>query len=219
MNKSINKFKFKYATIFLTLVLAALSKLIKLSFVIGSQRMFFSGINVMAPIAGFFGGFMGSILCLFFSFLFSSKSALLLAHTGLPNFLAGLYWRCESRVVKLVLPLACMGLFWQQTWGSLAAGYAVLWFIPVFTTLLNLNSLFAKSLSATFIAHAVGSVLWLYFGNITNTVWFALIPVALLERVCLAILMVGMYKLVQAILSYKFSFKLAFKKFITGLTV
>lgn len=209
-----NKLKFKYAAIFLTLALAALSKLIKLSFVVGSQRIFFSGINVMAPLAGFFGGFMGSVLCLLFSLLFSSKSAILLAHTGLPNFLAGLYWRCESKIIKLILPFVCMALFWQQTWGSLAAGYAFLWFIPVVVTVLNLNSLFAKSLGATFVAHAVGSILWLYFGNITNTVWFTLIPVALFERICLAILMVGMYKSVQAILSYQFNFKSTFKKIL-----
>jgi len=127
---------------------------------------------------------------------------LLLASNGLPNFLAGLYWRSESKIFKLLMPISCMALFWLQTWGSLAATYALLWLIPVCFALVKTNNIWFKALASTLVAHGVGSVIWLYFANLTNLQWFALIPVAICERVALAILMGLAYQLVNYLVFY-----------------
>ncbi len=37
-------------------------------------------------------------------------------------------------------------------------------------------------LASTFIAHSVGSVLWLYTGTMSAAVWMSLIPVVAIER-------------------------------------
>lgn len=200
MNLNLSKFKLNYSAKLLGLSLAALSKFVAFSWVIGSVSTFFSAINVTGPLLVVFGGLPGGLLYLCFNWLVGFKVSWLFAHTGLPNLVAGLYWNANSKLIKLGLPVLGMGLFWYQTWGTTAAWYATLWFIPVLITCFNFNNLFTKALGATWMAHATGSVLWLYFGNINASVWVSIMPVALVERFCLAILMAGAYQFMQVIL-------------------
>lgn len=189
--------------ILLTLSLALLSKFVAFSWVIGSVSAFFSAINVMGPLVVVFGGLPGGLIYLALNFCFKTKTIFLLASTGVPNLLAGWYWRLNSKLIKILLPCLSMGLFWYQTWGTLAAWYAALWFIPVLIAVFNFNNLFAKSLAATWMAHAVGSILWLYFGNISAQSWLYIMPIAILERTCLAVLMAIMYQAVKTMSKYK----------------
>jgi len=200
MNLNLIKFKLNYPAILLTLSLALLSKFVAFSWVIGSISSFFSAINVTGPLVVVFAGLPGGLIYLFFNLLFGIKKTILFTQTGLPSLFAGLYWQADSRLIKLLLPIFGMSLFWYQTWGTLAAWYAVLWLIPVLIELFGFNNLFSKALGATWIAHATGSILWLYFGKITS-VWVNIIPVALVERFCLAILMTGAYQLIKFILN------------------
>jgi len=187
----------------LTLSLAVMSKFVAFSWVIGSVKTFFSAISVTGPLVVVFGGLPGGLLYLFLNLLCSVKKTLLFTQTGLPNLLAGCYWKGNSKFIKLALPIFAMAVFWYSTWGTSAAWYATLWLIPVLIELCGFNNLFSKALGATWIAHATGSILWLYFGKITADQWVLIMPIALIERFCLAILMVGMYKLIQAVCGYK----------------
>ena len=197
MNNNDNKFKYKIPELVLTLSLAALSKLVAISFVVGSIRTFFSAVNVMGPLTVVFGGLPGGAFFLLLNVALGAKITFLLAGTGLPNFLAGCYWRSESKLFKMAVPLTCMALFWTKTWGTIAAPYALLWLVSIIIALLEIENILGKALGATFVAHAVGSVIWLYFAQVTNVQWFALWPIALGERILLASLMVAAYYFIQ----------------------
>lgn len=199
MNSNSNKFKLNYPQICFTVGLALVSKLVAFSWLIGSTRAFFSAINITGPLTVIFGGLPGGLLLVVLNLLFACKSAILLAHTGLPNLIAGLYWKTNSALFKLILPSLCMSLFWYQTWGHLAMVYASLWLVPALIALFGFENIFSKALAATFIAHAIGTNLWLYFGHVPMEQWVLIMPIALLERLCLAVLMTGAYHSLSAI--------------------
>lgn len=196
-----NRFKFNNLNLVCILSLIGLFKLIKFSFLVGSVRAFFSLTNVSGPLTVVFGGFLGGLLGLFLNYAFQAKSASLLAvflsGSGIPNLLAGLYWRAHSNWVKIGVPSLCMLLFWYQTWGTIAMTYALIWLIPILISYFKIEHLYFKSLAATLIAHSVGSVIWVYGANLSHEQWFALIPLALSERLFLAILMGATYSLVR----------------------
>jgi hypothetical protein len=47
--------------------------------------------------------------------------------------------------------------------------------------------MFTHALTATFIAHAVGSTIWIYSQPTTPAFWLALIPIVALERLIYAV--------------------------------
>jgi len=55
------------------------------------------------------------------------------------------------------------------------------------------KSIFLHSLTSTLIAHAVGSVIWIYTTPMTPAFWYALIPIVAVERLVMAIGMTTMY--------------------------
>jgi hypothetical protein len=69
--------------------------------------------------------------------------------------------------------------------GAQAWYYSLYWLIPVAASLLPEN-LLLRSLGATFTAHAVGGVIWLYTLPSTPGFWTALIPVVAFERIVFA---------------------------------
>lgn len=86
----------------------------------------------------------------------------------------------------LVVPVAGMLLFWMHPVGAQAWFYALLWLIPIAATFLSGNLLF-RSLGATFQAHVIGSVAYLYFASSFGPeYWAALIPLVLVERLTYA---------------------------------
>ena len=192
-----------YASIF------KLSGLVKVSFLVGSQMAFFSGVNCVLPLAGAFGGLFGAGLLflvrqLLHLFFFKTVSLSFLA-LCIPGFCASLYWssgkngsleeRMFSVVVRLLLPLACMVLFAVHPVGGQAFVYALYWLIPIILYFVPHQSLFLTALGSTFIAHAVGSVIWCYTVPMTATMWIGLIPVVALERMLFALGMVMAYRL------------------------
>lgn len=201
MNNNNNKPQFNNLNLVWICALVWASKLVKFSFIVGSIRAFFSLVNVSGPLAVVFSGWSGGLLGLFLTYALQAKSNFLLSSlltsSGIPNLLAGLYWRASANWFKIGLPSLCMCLFWYQTWGTIAMAYALLWLIPILITLFKIEQIYLKALAATFIAHSVGSVVWVYAAHLTPEQWWALIPVALCERVFLAILMGLVYNLGQ----------------------
>src|SRR5216684_1589321 len=76
-------------------------------------------------------------------------------------FSATLYWATNHYTIRLLLPIACMGLFVIHPIGAQAFVYSLYWLIPVILYFIPQRSLFLQALGSTFIAHAVGSVIWL----------------------------------------------------------
>ncbi len=189
-----------------------LTSLCKLSFIMGSRHAFFSASNILFPVSGLFLGVSGS--CLWFAMsliirlLYGGSFYLHLVY-GVPGFCASLYMASPHKLIRLVLPLVCIILFIAHPIGFYAAPYALYWLIPLI--LYKKRSLFANALGATFTAHAVGSVFWLYLNPLPVAYWWGLIPIVALERVCFAsgavVLYAGCMKTVRMVFTIKKSAK------------
>ena len=174
--------------------IAKISGLMKISFVVGSQIVWFSASNSVLPLAGAFGGVMGSGLVFLIRQLihlicFKTVSLSFLAFC-VPGLCASLYWATHHYAIRLLLPIACIGLFIIHPVGSQAFIYSLYWLIPAALYFIPKKSLFLQALGSTFIAHAVGSVIWLYTVPMAATAWIALMPIVFFERLAFALGMV-----------------------------
>jgi hypothetical protein len=176
-----------------------LSSILKISFLVGSYAVWFSGASILAPLAGTFGGIMGATLVciarMALHFLFFKSLSLSFLALCIPGFCASLYWTTSSSIVRLYLPLACMGLFIAHPVGNQAFVYSLYWLIPVALYFIPKKSLYLQALGSTFVAHAVGSVIWLYTVPMTSAMWLGLIPLVACERFVFALGMVCTYKI------------------------
>lgn len=174
----------------------------KFSFIVGSSMAFFSAANCVIPVAGAFCGVVGSIMVFAIRFFIRAALGTLTAPfvlQGIPSLGASLYWSVKSRLFKVAIPLMCMALFWVHPVGMQAAAYACYWFIPVIITLRGFESVFANAFASTFVAHAIGSVIWLYSTSLAPEVWLALIPVVAVERLLFASGMVVTHAIITAV--------------------
>lgn len=95
---------------------------------------------------------------------------------------------------EVAVPLLCIILF--SVGPNTYMPYSFYWVIPpVFyglSLLVNNSTLrmMIAALSCTFIAHAVGSVMWMLQVPMTEAAWHALIPVVIVERMRIAAVMV-----------------------------
>jgi hypothetical protein len=199
--------------------LLSLSSLAKFSFVIGSWHMFFSAINCVGPLAGSFLGVSGSLM------VYGLRTVLRLVTVGLagsqllsgvPTLCASLYLGSSHWAVRCALPIICMALFWLHPVGFAAAPYALYWLIPVVVFFSKSNQFFANALGSTFVAHAVGSVIWLYTVPMTSAAWLALIPVVAVERLLFATGMVIAHGVIQKMGNFKPFFRLSFDRLRTS---
>lgn len=198
-----------------------LSGLFKISFLVGSQMIWFSGINAILPLSGAFGGIFGAGLVflvrqLIHLFYFKTISLSFLAFC-IPGFCASLYWSQPSPrlwrasltlefflelFIRLLLPILCMILFVIHPIGSQAAVYSLYWLIPVALYFVPRKSLFLTALGSTFVAHAVGSVIWCYTVAMTPAMWMGLLPIVALERLLFALAMVAGHSLISSVFKH-----------------
>ena len=180
-----------------------LAGLIKVSFLVGSQMIWFSASNSVLPLSGAFGGVMGSGLVFLIRqllhFIFFKTVSLSFLAFCVPGLCASLYWATHHYAVRLLLPIACMGLFIIHPVGAQAFLYSLYWLIPVVLYFIPQRSLFLQALGSTFVAHAVGSVIWLYTVPMTAGMWIALIPIVLFERIAFALGMVIAHRMLSFI--------------------
>ena len=156
---------------------------------------------MLAPITGAWLSLTGTLAALALAKLsvFALSGTLPLVTTGIPTVAATLYWHAShtnkkvfSFILAVIIPGLCIGLF------SAHAGpgwpYALYWLIPISLHLFTRNTILTRALISTFIAHALGSLIWSYTMPIHGTEWIALIPVVAVERMTMATGMVLAYK-------------------------
>lgn len=193
----LNKHISKVVHTFFSYLLLELSSCIKFSYIVGSKQLFFSGINCTGPLAGHFKSLGALILVIVRKRLFCKSQVLNLAYTSgnglfnplvyhIPTFIASAYWFSSSKFIRLILPLLCMMLFLLHPIGYEAFVYSWFWFIPVIVHLLPYRTPFLEALGTTFLAHALGSVLRLYYMPMPAEYWIGLIPVVIIERLLFA---------------------------------
>lgn len=178
--------KLSKSLIFLALALGAST--VSLSYAWGSYKFFFSAMNMILPTAGSLLGLGTALPVLITYFLIKKSIGFAMITAGFPTIFAAANWSAKNTMMRvalqLVLPVACMMLFALHPVGGQAVAYASFWFIPMILFFINRTrySVFSLALSSTFIAHAVGSVMWLYVVPMTPEQWLALMPVVVVER-------------------------------------
>lgn len=169
---------------------------VKSSYIVGSFCKFFSIRNSIIPLAGAFGGMGGGMfLCLLRLLVSGSFKSLSLSTLALyvPGLFGGFYWAVRSPLMRAGVPLVCMVLFCSHPVGSQAWGYSLFWLIPLLLNSVRHNSIVLESFGSTYTVHAVGSIMWLYANPMAPAVWWALIPVVLVERTFFAFTMTAFY--------------------------
>ena len=91
----------------------------------------------------------------------------------------------KKRSVNMIIPIVAIVIFNLHPIGRSAWQYSLLWLIPVFTHFFRKN-LYLRSLGATFTAHSVGGVIWIWAFGLNREMWLALIPQSLMERALMA---------------------------------
>jgi hypothetical protein len=120
---------------------------------------------------------------------------------GVPTLCASVYLATTHWAIRCALPLACMALFWLHPVGYAAGIYALYWLIPVAVFFVQSPNLFLNALGSTFVAHAVGSVIWLYTVPMESGAWLALIPIVAVERLLCATGMVIAHHVIRAMVN------------------
>jgi len=186
--------KLLFAIVFGLVSLVALN--INVSYIQGSQNKSFKLFQLVAPTAG---AFLGPVLGTLAAFvaevldaLFNSKELTFSSFLFMFPVLGAVYYfsayaksRATNDILTTVIPLMAITAFVLHPVGSAAAIYSAFWLIPLIVKLLPEN-VFLRSLGATFTAHAIGSVFWIYLFATTPSFWFALIPLVMLERLTFA---------------------------------
>jgi len=181
---------------------AVCSRLFKISFIVGSKTAFFSASHCIAPLAGWYTGFQGCLIAFFVKICQTIATTttyttpLMVSAYHIPTLCASLYfativqssdvprWR---RLLMAAIPLCCFFLFIFHPVGAQARSYTWLWCIPLLSALIPHTIFFIHALASTCIAHAVGSIIWIYLiGPADSAAWLALIPVAAVERLFFA---------------------------------
>lgn len=188
--------KSDYLKTVLVLICSKLLSLLKLSSVVGSHGILFSASNLCLPLVGLFGRTSGATvtwaLLLGLRLMAGAFSVATLAFY-LPGYAAALYLATPNRLLRFGIPAFCMVLFLLHPVGFQAAIYSFYWIIPMLVGTGLFRSFYVTALGATFTAHAVGSVIWLYTVPMAAEEWLALIPLVAIERITFAAGMVALY--------------------------
>ncbi len=175
------------------ILLVAVADNINFSRLYGANNQFFTVFQFFGPaIGGFLGAGLSAVVVLSaeaFSFVFNGKELNLLNILRLaPMLFAASYFALYQNKAKIsvLAPIACMGLFLIHPIGAQAWQYSLFWLIPAIAFLLPQN-LLLRSYGATFSAHAIGGIIWIYSIPSTPEFWMALIPVVIFERTVFAL--------------------------------
>ncbi len=167
-----------------------LSSLFKVNLIWGSKAAFFSAFNLVGPLSGACGNFtfisiIFGLLTIIKAFFTGAIHNSLLAY-HIPTMFASAYWRSAAWILRCGVPLLCMALFIIHPVGNQAFFYTSYWLIPIILYYLPYTNTFLTALGSTFVAHAVGSVLWLYLLPLQSELFIMLMPVVAIERLLYA---------------------------------
>jgi len=180
-----------------------LASCVRIGSIVSTWSAVFSLSALLVPLGGAFGGSMTSwvvalvrMVCGAHAYGVSS-----LHHFAywVPGLFASLYWVHSSRLVRLLLPLTCMLLFVVHPVGGQAWPYSCYWLVPAVLFFIPKKTVGMHALASTFIAHAVGSVIWVYAKPMTPTFWYGLIPIVAVERLFFAVGMTVCYHVLATV--------------------
>ncbi|MBX9831072.1 hypothetical protein K2X40_03875 [Candidatus Babeliales bacterium] len=211
--------KVKNTSLILFGILALVSFFVPISPILGSFKFTLTGVSTVFPLIGGLASLPYAALFIMTYGLFRALTAISITTTGIPLFFATMNWNIQtqaltnkSRTINLarlflqvVVPMICMALFVAHPVGRQAFVYSWFWLVPVaLYTLekLNIRGVFFTALSSTFIAHGIGTALWIYMVPMTAEQWIALIPVTLAERLVMAAASTLFFVLIKSMSAY-----------------
>ena len=206
-NKIFSKKKIIFLLLFSGLALIGMN--INFSALVGAENQYFTLFQFFGPIAGSFLGPVVGVIAVFIAeivdLIVSDKALTLLNIGRLFTMLFATYFFATDakKMLKIITPLAAIFLFVLHPVGREVWFFTLYWTIPIIATLLPKkysNSLVARSLGATFTAHAVGGALWIWTVPMTAAQWIGLIPIVAYERLLFAAGIVISYIVVNAFL-------------------
>jgi len=194
-----------FLLVFFALVL--IGKKINFSPVIGAEKQFFTLYQFFGPTAGAFLGPVFGGIAVFFAqvadYLIVGKEwTWINTLRMLPMIFAVIYFANKRKYWTAIVPAICMVLFMVHPVGRQVWFYSLYWLIPILGSLFPKKFLLLRSLGATFTAHAVGGVLWLYTIPMEAGAWVSLIPIVAFERILFAIGIAGSYVVFNTVLDY-----------------
>lgn len=183
------KKKILFVVLFAILGFVALQ--IPVSNLAGSKATF-NLFDAFSPTAGAFLGSIPGIIAVFLmkAFDFLIKGAQVQDIGTLIRFVPPLFaviYFAKRGKLNLIIPVLAIIAFNLHPIGRSVWYYSLYWLIPIVCNFFHGRSLIARSLGATFTAHAVGGALWIYFFNLPQAVWIGLIPIVALERTFFAV--------------------------------
>jgi len=204
----LNKKRIIFMLLFFVLVLIA--NKINFSALVGAEKQYLTFFQFFGPLAGSFLGVIYGVLTVLFSqladfFIVGKEWNWLNILRLLPMLFAAYYFGSKKKIVSAVVPLVCMGLFILHPVGRVAWVYSLFWLIPVLAQILPEKvpgKLFFRSFGATFTAHAIGTIIWIYTIPITAEQWIALIPITAMERFAFGTGIAVSYVLLNSLLDY-----------------
>lgn len=172
----------------------------------------FTLFDFFAPSAGAFIGTVPGVIAVFLMQLIN-----LLIHGGKTIDLAGFIrlfptlfavaYFAKKRTSNILIPVLAIIGFNLNPVGRSAWQYSLFWLIPIAAHFFRKN-LFIRSLGATFTAHAVGGVLWVWAFGLSRGIWLALIPQVIMERIVMAAGITASYVILSKVLDWAASRKI-----------
>lgn len=176
----------KYLRYFIAALVVVVARFIPFSWIVGSCCAYFSWSSMIAPVVGKYCGLSSIAFFIISQKKFAVSTLLIHLLHRLPLFGAMYTYKNRSMLASIVLPVLCIFLFIVHNVGGQAWQYSLYWFIPIILWSMP-DNIVVRALTASFVAHAIGSVIWLYIGNISPVTWLGLIPVVFVERILIAI--------------------------------
>lgn len=192
--------------IIIFVVLGFIALQIPIAQVVGSKTKFMA-YDAFAPMAGAFIGTLPGVLAVFFmQFINFLVHGAVIEDIGtiirfLPMLFAVLYFARKSKF-NLIIPIIAILAFIVHPIGITVWYFALFWTIPIIAYFFRNRFLLARSLGATFTAHAVGGALWIWVFALPAPVWISLIPIVILERALFAIGISVSFVLVNNLLAF-----------------
>lgn len=181
---------------------------INFSALVGANNQYFTLFQFFGPIAGsFLGPIFGAVSVLFAQiadFFIAGKAFTLINLIRLtPMLFAAYYFGTKKKSLSVIVPLIAIAAFVIHPIGRQVWYYSLYWTIPIIVVMLPKkysNNVLLKSLGATFTAHSVGTMAWVWTVPMTAGQWIMLIPITGYERLLFAAGIAGSYVLMNTVL-------------------
>ena len=156
----------------------------KISFVCGSQHLYLAGAAILFPVIGSILRIPLASVMVGFGMYSIATGSLYGVTFGLPTLAATFCWRLyfskknnfkkiTSFILEVFIPLFCMIFFMLHPIAKGAWFYSLYWLLPPVLYFVRAKSTFFYALRATFVAYAVGSILWCYAVPMTSVQWIS----------------------------------------------